>query len=280
MSYFNRQAAVFFVLFGILFLWAYNHHVEEAMAVFGFCIVVGLLFVSSGKGTGTDENDADENDDDENDEEDDADDENNDTVPYLAYDGKDLVFSRTDVKGALSKHLPYFSFLTFPEQQKFLERLNKFIADKTFNIHDKSGFKEMPILISASAIQLSFGLEHYILPNFKIINIYPEEFIAVEPTICYLEANVDAYNINISWKYFLKGFQLPDDGDNVGLHEMAHAYYYEKFDSHDSKDMRFIHGFNKFNACGNEIFQALLKIMTVSIPIMQKEISRNFGLKV
>ena len=250
MSYFKRQAIVFFALFGILFLWAYNYHVKEAMAVFGFCIVVGLLFVSSGKGTDTDENDEDEND-----EDDDVDDENNDTIPYLAYDGKDLVFSRTDVKSALTKHLPYFGFLTFPEQQKFIERLNKFIANKTFNIHDESGFKEMPILISASAIQLSFGLEHYILPNFKIINIYPEEFIAMEPTIRYLEGNVDAYNINISWKYFLKGFQLPDDGDNVGLHEMAHAYYYENFDTHDSKDMRFIHGFNKFNACGAEIFQ-------------------------
>jgi len=250
MSYFKRQATVFFALFGILFLWAYNHHVEEAMAVFGFFIVLGLLFVSSGKDTVTYESDEDEND-----EEEDVDEENNDTVPYLAYDGKDLMFSRTDVKSALTKHLPYFVALTLPEQQKFIERVTKFIADKTFNIHDKSGFKEMPILISASAIQLSFGLEHYILPNFKIINIYPEEFIAVEPTIRYLEGNVDAYNINISWKYFLKGFQLPDDGDNVGLHEMAHAYYYENFDTHDSKDMKFIHGFDKFNACGTEIFQ-------------------------
>ena len=250
MSYFKRQATVFFVLFGILFLWAYNHHVKEAMAVFGFCIVVGLLFILSGKDTV-----AYESDEDEDDTEDDVDEENNDTVPYLSYHGKDLMFSRIDVKSPLTKHLPYFVALTFPEQQKFIERVNKFIADKTFNIHDKSGFKEMPVLISASAIQVSFGLEHYLLSNFKIINIYPEEFIAVEPTIRYLEGNVDAYNINISWKYFLKGFQIPGDGDNVGLHEMAHAYYYENFDTHDSKDMKFIHGFNKFNACGTEIFQ-------------------------
>ena len=43
----------------------------------------------------------------------------------------------------------------------------------------------MPVLISAAAIQLTFGLKKYLLPNFKFIHIYPKEFLRVQPTICY-----------------------------------------------------------------------------------------------
>ncbi|MGH2647590.1 MAG: zinc-dependent peptidase, partial [Ginsengibacter sp.] len=39
------------------------------------------------------------------------------------------------------------------------------------------------------------------------------------------------------------------------VHEMAHAYYYQNFDTSDSRDMKFIRGFSKFNVCGKEVFQ-------------------------
>ncbi|MGH2563492.1 MAG: zinc-dependent peptidase [Ginsengibacter sp.] len=242
MNYIKKQAVVYFALFGILFLWAYNNHVWEAAAVFGFCIFLGLLFLAVTGKEVTDEEDEDAA-------------EADDTAPYLEYNGNELNFSNTDIVSALTKHLPYFTYLDFHDRQKFIERLNKFISGKIFKIHDSSGFKEMPILISATAIQLSFGLDHYLLPNFKFVNIYPRAFVTVEPAIRFLEGNVNGKNINISWNFFLKGFQFPDDGDNVGLHEMAHAYYYQNFDTSDSRDMKFIRGFSKFNVCGKEVFQ-------------------------
>ena len=60
----------------------------------------------------------------------------------------------------------------------------------------------MPVLISAAAIQVSFGLEKYLLPDFPNIHIFPEEFIATEPSVRFLEGNVSDNCINISWKHF------------------------------------------------------------------------------
>lgn len=115
----------------------------------------------------------------------------------------------------------------------------------------------MPILVSATAVQLGFGLDKYLLPNFSHINIYPQEIVSVTASIRFLEGNVSGHNINISWKYFLRGFQLPNDGENVGLHEMAHAFYYQSFGPCDEKDDEFVEAFNTFNSCGNEVFQKL-----------------------
>ncbi|MEJ7823275.1 MAG: zinc-dependent peptidase [Chitinophagaceae bacterium] len=115
----------------------------------------------------------------------------------------------------------------------------------------------MPVLISSTAIQLSFGLQKYLLPHFTCINIHPEEFLGIHPTIRFLQGNVSGNCINISWKYFLQGFQFPQDGKNVGLHEMAHAYYYQNFGPCEIKDTDFIKTFNKFNDCGNKVYTSI-----------------------
>lgn len=174
---------------------------------------------------------------------------------YFTYYGSELNFSNEELSAVLNKHLSYFRNLSFHNRDKFLFRLNEFIKAKTFMIHDTSGFKEMPILISAAAVQLGFGLEKYLLPNFEYIHIFPEEFIGLHPTLRLLEGNVSGHCINISWKHFLKGFQLPADGQNVGLHEMSHAYYYQNFETDEHLDARFINGFDSFNSYGNKVFE-------------------------
>jgi len=164
---------------------------------------------------------------------------------YLVYNGYELNFTDAELEKSLIKHLPYFTTLDKLQQQKFLKRLDKFIQRKTFVIHDESGFKEMPILISASAIQLSFGLKKYLLPIFREIHIYPDEFVNYHQSLRIVIGNVSNNRINISWKHFLDGFKLPD-GVNVGLHEMAHAYHYQNFAALDDMDEHFIEGYKAF----------------------------------
>lgn len=164
---------------------------------------------------------------------------------YLVYNGSDLNFTDAELEKTLIKHLPYFNTLDKLQQQKFLKRVHKFIQRKTFVIHDESGFKEMPILISASAIQLSFGLKKYLLPVFREIHIYPDEFVNFHQSLRIVIGNVSNNRINISWKHFLDGFKLPD-GVNVGLHEMAHAYHYQNFAALDDMDEHFIEGYKAF----------------------------------
>jgi MtfA peptidase len=174
---------------------------------------------------------------------------------YLVYNGADLNFSQEQITTVLDKRFPYFTKLGVGERTRFLNRHKKFMKSKLFKIHDASGFKEMPILISATAIQLSFGLEEYLLPYYQNIHIFPQEFLGIHPTMRFLEGNVSANNINISWKHYLEGNENVADGKNVGLHEMAHAYYSQNFTFSGEKDSCFINGFATYNTCGNKVFE-------------------------
>ena len=175
--------------------------------------------------------------------------------PCLCYEGNQLNFSNADLTLMLNKRSAYFTKLNPFEKEKFIKRLQLFIAKKTFYIHDNSGFKEMPVLISASAIQLSFGLDNYLLPDFPFIHIYPDAFVRVDQTIRFLEGNVSGDCINISWKYFLQGFEIPDDGQNVGLHEMAHAYYFQNLQCSECEDRKFKNEYPVFELTGDKVFK-------------------------
>lgn len=174
---------------------------------------------------------------------------------YLIYNGADLNFTQEQIAVVLDKRFPYFAKLGIGEKTRFLNRHKKFMKSKSFKIHDASGFKEMPILISATAIQLSFGLDEYLLPYYQNIHIFPQEFLGMHPTMRFLEGNVSANNINISWKHYLEGYEKTDDGQNLGLHEMAHAYYSQNFNFDGEKDSCFINGFSSYNICGNKVFE-------------------------
>ena len=179
--------------------------------------------------------------------------------PYLTYYGEELNFPDAELTAVLTKRFPYFNSLSVPQKQRFLKRLQAFIANKVFKIHDEKGYKEMPILISAAAIQLTFGLEKYLLPNFEFIHVYPQEFMRVQETICFLEGNVSGHAINLSWKHFLEGYANPNDGQNVGLHELAHALYYQTFVAEENVDRNFRNTFDSFNSYGNKVFQQELQ---------------------
>ena len=174
---------------------------------------------------------------------------------FLVYKGKDLKFSAEEIATILHKHFPYFEKLSTGEKIRFLQRLNKFMYQKVFRIHDESGFKEMPILISATAIQLSFGLEDYILPYYKNINIFPQEFLGIEPQIRFLEGNVSGNSINISWKHYLQGYENIENGQNVGLHEMAHAYYCQNMVCDEDRNPAFVSAYSNFDVLSNTVFK-------------------------
>ena len=173
----------------------------------------------------------------------------------LTYRGESLNFSDVELDSALQKHYPFYNRQDDSNRQVFLHRLKNFIAEKKFFIHCGSGFKEMPILVSAAAIQLTFGLKKYLLTHFENIHIYPEEFMRVTHSIDFLEGNVSGHNINISWKHFLDGINDPNDGANVGLHEMAHALYYQTFVAGENVDRSFHDLYKHFIQDGNKTFQ-------------------------
>jgi hypothetical protein len=88
--------------------------------------------------------------------------------------------------------------------------------------------EEVEVLISAAAVQVSFGLRNYLLSFFKDIHILSDAYQAIDSNETYI-GHVAPNGIYISWKYFVRGYADYADGVNVALHEMAHALHHENF---------------------------------------------------
>jgi Mlc titration factor MtfA (ptsG expression regulator) len=145
----------------------------------------------------------------------------------LYFHGRTIDITNAHLERTLNKRFPYYRSLEEKQKARFLRRLKKFIRKKTFIIKDEEGFKEMPVLVSAAAIQLSFGLKHYLLPFYRYIRIFPEEYIAAD-SFKILAGNVQNNVISVAWNHLLQGYENQSDGSNLGLHEMSHALYIQK----------------------------------------------------
>ena len=138
------------------------------------------------------------------------------------YEGRKLHFTDTEMDAACEKYNPFYKQLPGEKKLIFLQRLKGFMHSKDFYIAGPNLYKEVPILISAAATQISFGLQEYRFPHFSNIVIHPQEYIGYDP-LRILIGNVQGRTITLSWKHFLEDYKNPADGKNVGLHEMAHA---------------------------------------------------------
>lgn len=145
----------------------------------------------------------------------------------IVIDGHQLELNEIDLDRILLKRFKYYASLEHNLQLVFLKRLKLFMRKKIFIIKDDEGLREMPVLVSAAAIALTFGLKDYRLSFYRYIRIYPEEYIA-EDSLKVLAGNVQQNIITIAWNHLLKGYNDFADGVNVGLHEMSHALYIQK----------------------------------------------------
>jgi MtfA peptidase len=192
-------------------------------------------------------------------------------LPYLVYEGRSLNFTKDELIYILNKRNIFYVKLSAPHQQLFLERLQHFIHDKLFVIHDEKGFKEMPVLIAGTAVQLTFGLKKYILPFFKEIHIYPDAFLGISP-LRVLIGNVSGNAISISWKHFLQGVAVADDNNHLGLHEMAHALYYQNMVVKNYADEDFARAFLK----ATKVFEVVLALEKNMEGMYSAYASKNF----
>lgn len=132
-------------------------------------------------------------------------------------------------KVILEKYSAYYKLLNTELKRDFEKRVQKFIYSKKFiprvfpAIND-----DMRVLISASAVQLTFGLDEIYLSNFDRILVYPDAYYSTITKKYHLgEVNPRAGVIILSWKSFVDGYADLNDAYNVGIHEMAHAIHFE-----------------------------------------------------
>ena len=143
-----------------------------------------------------------------------------------------------EIREILQLHFAYFRGLDATDQQKFIRRVAQFISMKTFIPRMfKVVTSEMKVLISAAAVQLTFGLPEICLRHFRRIIIYPDAYYStVTKKMHKGEVNPKARAIVLSWKSFLSGYANPDDSYNLGLHEMAHALELENLIENEEYD--------------------------------------------
>lgn len=161
--------------------------------------------------------------------------------------------SANDYAAIIGRVLPYFVQLSDANKQRFLKRVYNFRKIKSFHFHGLEPREEIAVLVSAAAVQVSFGLKNYRLSFFTDIYILSDAYQAVNAKELYI-GHVSPSGIYISWKHFVQGFSNYSDGFNVTLHEMAHALHHENFIKETGIDWDFRQDFDKLP----EIFGPLM----------------------
>jgi hypothetical protein len=130
-----------------------------------------------------------------------------------------------EAREILRQYFAYYRMLEGGQQQRFEQRVLAFANQKAFIPRDMEQVTaEMQVLISATMVQLTFGLPPISLQHFRKIIVYPDQYYStVTEKMHKGEVNPGVGAIVLSWKNFLKGYAIPDDSFNLGLHEMAHA---------------------------------------------------------
>lgn len=132
--------------------------------------------------------------------------------------------------------------------------MQTFIQQKKFVIHTSDAYREMPIFISAAAIQITFGLQNFLLPYFTWIQIKPTEYFANDNSFRVLAGHVVENSITIAFNHMVKGFENDSDGQNVALHEMAHALYFQKVEVDLKREKYFQEIFEKILQEGKDLY--------------------------
>ena len=128
-------------------------------------------------------------------------------------------------KRAIANHFPYYKKLKPHKQDLFERKVQWFIDSREFvNGADLDELHpDMIALVSATAIQVTFGFPRVYLKHFKRVYIYNDAFQSPN-TGKYHYGEVNGKGVIVlSWKNFVQGLFNETNGRNLGLHEMAHA---------------------------------------------------------
>jgi Mlc titration factor MtfA (ptsG expression regulator) len=175
---------------------------------------------------------------------------------YNRHQFKRFIGRETFYHSVVSRHLTYYNRLSLEEQRKFLFRTWLFEHSKNFRYIEVEQTAEMPILVSAVAVQLTFGLEKFKLNYFDDIFILRDDYHYGFYSRPFM-GHVDQTGIYLSWDNFMKGISHLTPNCNVGLHEMAHALAYVNFVTQTEEDRHFKKEFPNFSKVARPIFTSM-----------------------
>jgi len=133
------------------------------------------------------------------------------------------------MKRVLLDFYPYYGKLNTAERQRFEQRLGIIKIDKDFLPQE---FPKMPDdvrhLMLASAVQVTFGLEEYLLPHWGVFAVYRQAFHSPQLQEFHTgEVHYEDGVILLAADPFIEGMKNPKSGYDIGLHYLALALQFE-----------------------------------------------------
>lgn len=142
-------------------------------------------------------------------------------------------------KEVLKLYSPYYNNL--PDaflKRRFERKVARFLRKKKFISRVRAGYvsKTQKLHIAACAVEITFGLPEIYLQHFDKVILYDSDYYSTI-TRKYHKGEVNVRGVIVlSWQHFKEGYELPDNGHNLGLHEMAHALLLENKVTNDEFD--------------------------------------------
>jgi len=129
----------------------------------------------------------------------------------------------------LKTQFSFYDKLKRKEKKYFEHRVANFIKTHEFTgKSDELIDDQKEILISATAIMLTFGYRDYQLNILRRILVYPSTFYSnINKSYHKGEFNPSYRAIVFSWEDFLQGYEIDNDNFNLGIHEFVHAMHFE-----------------------------------------------------
>lgn len=140
----------------------------------------------------------------------------------------------------------YYNELSPEMKMRFARRVHIFKTGKRFHFIGLERNEDIATLVSASAVQVTFGLKNYLLHYFKDIYILADAYRMDDDEELYI-GHVAPEGIYLSWKHFLQGYSHKNDNINVAVHEMAHALLYSNFFAPYGIDSHFRLNYERFS---------------------------------
>ena len=147
----------------------------------------------------------------------------------------------------LHQKFKFYRILPSKYKRFFEHRMVSFIAKKDFI--GREGFiitDEVKVLISATAVMLTFGQRNYSMSIVKKIIIYPDVFYSnTNKNLHKGEFNLRLKALVFSWKDFKEGYDIENDNLNLGVHEFAHAIHFNSITNRDVSSLIFVDNYNE-----------------------------------
>jgi len=127
----------------------------------------------------------------------------------------------------LERKFDFYKKLSSRHKRNFQHRVACFISNKEFiGRENLKVTDEMRVLISATAVMLTFGFRKYLIEALETIVIYPNQYYSLHNEQNHKgEFNPRLKTLVLSWEDFLEGYNIDNDNLNLGIHEAVHAVH-------------------------------------------------------